>query len=478
MENLPEQFIQARSGQVRPVQARRILDTCIDAKIYFFVVFLLSVFSYVAHYDTRRRAPLSSRPSLGGPRSRHGDFSTQILGFITKDDRFPTFAHVNNGRWQCHHSHGSTILHQDVIPRSLTVSSESSIDYRTLVYCCRIATYRPRRKKGRIKRDAEKRHFITGEQKIDEKAGDVLRSDSYGDKNDLSTPSVTDRLLSTRNPPPPYSATVARVSLRDKLDAAAGSKSERKTQCHDTLATTLISRCWGTTGRNGPWIQRSPTHTQRESSNDKFHCQWLERVVFFCFGLLTLTFLIRLTSKLTTLISLGNDTRIETFFSHLPAILFSLFFSLPQTSKSNVTQVVKADNRTKVGQSQQLRERTPRLGYNVVSKSFLSRSLPIRATSFPLLEMERSSVGSIPPMTITFSQIQSNVTQTVKANNCAKVGQRQPLRERTPKLSRSMTLFQRASCPRSLPIRATPLPCQRWKNHPLVRSHQQPSLFR
>ena len=124
-------------------------------------------------------------------------------------------------------------MHQRVVPGSLTVLFKSSVDYRTLVCGCRIAIYRPRRKKGRIKCDAEKRHSVVGEQKIEKKAGDVLRFDSNGDKNILSTPSVTNGLLSTRDPSLPDSATIAQLSLNDEPNAAAASQSERRTRRGD-----------------------------------------------------------------------------------------------------------------------------------------------------------------------------------------------------------------------------------------------------
>ena len=269
---------------------------------YFIFCSLMFAFSHFVHYDLRQRALHSSRPSSSFPRLHSNDFSTQTPGFVAKNNRFSPFAHVNNGRWQCDHSYGSILMHQRVDPESLTFLFGSSIDFCAFVCCCRIAVYRPRRKKGRIKCDGEKRHSIIGEQKIDKKAGDVLRCDSDGDKNILSTPSVTNGLLSTRDPPLLDSATIAQLSLLDEPNAAAASQSKRRTPGHDSLVTISNKRCQGTTGRHGPWIQRSPSHTQRESSNAKFHCQWHERVVF-CFGLLTRVMLIRLTTKFTTLIS-------------------------------------------------------------------------------------------------------------------------------------------------------------------------------
>ena len=321
----------------------------------------MSAFSHFAHYDARRRALCFIRPSSSNPLSFLNDFSTEILGFITKDNRFSLFAHVNNGRWQCHHSYGFIILHQRVFPASLTFRFDSSIDYRTLVYCYRISVYRPRRKRGRIKCEVEKRHSLVGEQKIDERAGDVLRFGFYGDKNSLSTLNVTNCLLSTRNPPPPHSTFMQAKRLRlttadtpqlsstvvipegrnesrsslipyvGELDAAAASQSARRTQRHDDLATMSNTRCQGTTGRYGSWIQRSPTHNQRESSNAKFHCQWHERVVVFCFGVLTCAMFTLLITKPTTHISLGNKTHsIEEFLLFYHPFRFSFSFPAPK----------------------------------------------------------------------------------------------------------------------------------------------------
>ena len=243
----------------------------------------------------------------------------------------------------------------------MTVCFDSSIDYHTLVYCYRISVYRPRRKRGRIKCEVEKRHSVVGEQKIDERAGDVLRFGFYGDKNSLSTPNVTNCLLSTRNPPPPHSTFMQAKRLRlttadtpqlsstvvipegrnesrsslipyvGELDAAAASQSARRTQRHDDLATMSNTRCQGTTGRYGSWIQRSPTHTQRESSNAKFHCQWHERVVVFCFGVLTCAMFTLLITKPTTHISLGNKTHfIEEFLLFYHPFRFSFSFPAPK----------------------------------------------------------------------------------------------------------------------------------------------------
>ena len=305
-------------------------------------------------------------------------------------------------------------MHQRVVPGSLTVLFKSSVDYRTLVCGCRIAIYRPRRKKGRIKCDAEKRHSVVGEQKIEKKAGDVLRFDSNGDKNILSTPSVTNGLLSTRDPLLPDSATITQLSLLDEPDAAAAGQSDGRTSGHDSLVTISFTRCQGTTGRHGSWIQRSPSHTQRESSNAKFYCQWQERVVVICFGLLACMIFTQLITKPTTLgqppashrqatgklISHVYETHfIETFSFYLPAISI-LFPSLPLNKQINVIESVKANNRTKVGQSQQLHERTPRP--HVVTDSFPPRPRPVRTTSSSLPKMERSSGGSIPPTTIVF----------------------------------------------------------------------------
>ena len=352
---MPEPFVQDRPGQVRPDQPRPVLDVQINAKFYAFIVFLLFAFSYFVYYNARQRALCSSRPSSSGPCLHSNDPSTQILVFNTKDDHFSYNAYVESGRWQCDHSYGSIIL-QRVVPVSLTVLSDSFIDCRTVVCRCRVAIYRPRRKKGRIKCDAEKRHSFVGEQKIDKIAGDVLRFDLDGDKNTLSTPSVTNGLRSTRDSPLPHSATVAQIPLPDESDTAVAGQSERRTLQHDTLVTTSRAPYLGTTGRFGSWINRSPTHSQRESTNAKFLCQWHERVVIFCSGLFTLIMLIRLTTKLTTLISLGNETHfIETFSLIYRPFPFSFFPcpkqanpTLPRRSRLTIARkLVKTNNRTK-----------------------------------------------------------------------------------------------------------------------------------
>ena len=74
-------------------------------------------------------------------------------------------------------------------------------------------------------------------------------------------------------------------------------------------------------------IQRSPTRTQRESSNAKFHYQWHERVVF-CFGLLTCIMLTRLIIFPMTHISLNNEARLIETFSLLYLPFPSLFPAL------------------------------------------------------------------------------------------------------------------------------------------------------
>ena len=323
-------------------------------------------------------------------------------------------------------------VYQRIVSDLFTILIDLLIDGRALVCCCRIAIYRPRRKKGRIKCDAEKRHSVVGAQKIDEKAGDVLRFDFYGDKNTSSIPSVANCLLSSHNPPPPHSAFMQAKRLKlttadtpqlsstvvvpegrnesrtlipslGKLDAAAASQSERRTHRHDALVT-ILNVSSGTTGRLGSWIQRSLTHTQRESPNAKFHCQWHERVVVFCFGLLPCMMFSRLIISTMTFISPNNETRfIETFSLTYRPFRFS-FLPCPK----------QANQRYRVGQSQQSHESwsKPIIARrdaqtisvtNVVTNSFLPRLLPVRAISFSLPKMERPSVGSIPPTTIAFS---------------------------------------------------------------------------
>ena len=217
-------------------------------------------------------------------------------------------------------------VYQRVIPASSTVHFDSFIDYCALVYGCCFAIYRPRRKKGRIKCDVEKRHFNIGEQKVDENAGDVPHFDPEGDKNTLSTPNVTNGLLHTRDPLP-HSATIHFL----ELDAAAAGQLKRRTRCHATSGTISNALYLGATGRYGSRIQRSLTHTQRESSNAKFHCQRHERVVVFCFGVLTCAMFTLLITKPTTHISLGNKTHfIEEFLLFYHPFRFSFSFPAPK----------------------------------------------------------------------------------------------------------------------------------------------------
>ena len=270
-------------------------------------------------------------------------------------------------------------VYQRVIPASSTVHFDLFIDYCALVYGCCFAIYRPRRKKGRIKCDVEKRHFNIGEQKVDENAGDVPHFDPEGDKNTLSTPNVTNGLLHTRDPLP-HSATIHFL----ELDAAAAGQLKRRTRCHATSGTISNALYLGATGRYGSRIQRSLTHTQRESSNAKFHCQRHERVVVFCFGLLTCMMFSRLIISPTTFISPNNGTRFIKTFS----LIYCPFrFSFPPCPK-------QANQRYRVGQSQQSHESWSKPTIvqkdaqtisvsNVVTNSFLPRLLPVKATSLP-----------------------------------------------------------------------------------------------
>ena len=316
-------------------------------------------------------------------------------------------------------------VYQRVVPVSLTVLFDSSIDYCTLVCRCCIAIYRPRRKKGRIKCDVEKRYFVIGEQKVDENAGDVPHFDPDGDKNTLSTPNITNGLLPTRDPLP-HSVT---IPFLDKLNVAVAGQSEHRTTSHDALLTNSNASYLGTMGRHGSWIQRSPTHTQRESSNAKFYRQWHERVVVFCFGLLTRTMLTRLTIKFTTLISLGNETCLSRYFRLFTGHFHSLFF--PAQNKQ--TQQHQPDS-----QGQQLRESWSKTTIarkdaqtitvnDVVSKSFLPRSLPIRATSLSCQRWKDSPLvrshhdhHSFRKSTLSSRSKPTIARKLVEANNCTK----------------------------------------------------------
>ena len=307
-----------------------------------FFLSLLFAFSLFAYYDARQCALHSTRRSFSGLHSPFNDSSTQILGFITEDDRISHNAHVEIGRWQCDHLYGSIIVHKRVVTERSIVLSVSPTIRRTLVSRCRIAAYRPRRNKGRIKLCFKRRKSRLGEQMIDEKVGDVLYFVANGDKMDLPFPRVTNcrtyglSLLSHLR-----SAMLAQLSCPDDLDAAAAGQSECGARSRDLRLTILNAPCFRTKGRAGPWIHRSPTHTQRESSNAKFHCQWHERVVVY-FGLLTCITLTQLTIKPTTLVSDTYETLfIETFSFYLSAISI-LFSFLPQTSNSNVIKTVKA----------------------------------------------------------------------------------------------------------------------------------------
>ena len=299
----------------------------------------------------------------------------QILGFNAEDKRISINAYAKNGRWQCNFpyafhrlyscsgastrfpgskpagfplmphlfrrtGHDSMNEQQRVVPVSMTVLFDSSIDYRTLVCCRRIAAYRPRRKKGRIKCDAEKRHSVVGAQKIDEKAGDFLLFDSDGDKNTLSTPSVTKGLHSTRDSLLPHSATVDQRPFFDKSDAAAAGQPERRTRCHDTLVTTSNASYLGTMGRYGSRILRSPTRTQRESPNAKFLCQWHERVVF-CFGRFIRITLLQPSINPMTYLSPGDEAALFMTFSIIYLPFLSLSF--PARNKQNPTPSRRAN---------------------------------------------------------------------------------------------------------------------------------------
>ena len=278
----------------------------------------------------------------------------QIPSCNSEDNRILVNAHVENGRWQCDLSvcsgastrfpgqqlstvfrilimplfrrTGYMNVHRRVVPGSLTVLIGSSFDSCALVHRCCIVAYRPRRKKGRIKRDVEKRHSVIGEQKIVE---DVLHFESGCDKMILSTPVVTNCLSHGRAPSLLQPAMVARLPSPSYGLMRWQTNQRREPGLGDPMVTNLDAGHVRTKGRIVSWIHRSPTHTKRESSNDKFHCQWHERVVF-CFGLLTCIMITRLIIFPMTHISLRNETRLTKtpsftyppfrFFSFVPAL--------------------------------------------------------------------------------------------------------------------------------------------------------------
>ena len=289
-------------------------------------------------------------------------------------------------------------MHQRVVSLLLTVLFGSSINHRTLDSCCRIAIYRLRRKKGRIR--CWKGHSIVSEQKIDKKSG---RRPSlrfwWWRKHLVNTKCHKRSPLHSKSSSPWFCDDSPAFS---SWLAGAG-QSERRTPRHNSLVTISNMRCRGTTKRHGSWIQQSLTHTQRESPNAKFHCQWHERVVVFCFGFLTCIMFSRLISSPTTFISPNNETHFIKTFSLIDRTFCFAFLSCPK----------QANQGYQVGQSQQSHESwlKPTIARkdaqiisttNVVSESFPPRPLPVRATSFSLPKMERSSFGSIPPTTIAF----------------------------------------------------------------------------
>ena len=287
-------------------------------------------------------------------------------------------------------------VHRRVVPWSITVLIGSSVDNRALVHRCCIAAYRPRRKKGRIKCDVEKRHSSIGAQKIVERIGDVLHFESDGDKMILSTPSFTKCLPDGRAPLPLHSAMVAQLPRLSIGSMQRRSKQRREHDFNDPMVTNW--RAAGTKGRTGSWIHRSPTLIQRESPNAKSYGPWHERIVFIGFGLLTCMMFTRLTiisqhsSLSVTKLVLSRHFRL--FTVHFD----SLLFSFPAPNKQN--------QRYRVGQSyptsQQLHERMPRLSRSPT----LFQKLPaqIRPRSKPNLHLcpERRIGGSIPPSTHHF----------------------------------------------------------------------------
>ena len=302
--------------------------------LYVFFCLNFLALSLITSRHFRQRSFPSSRLSTNcprfstnDPRSRFLSAPTQILGRNAKDDRFPLHALVEYGRWRYDRFRDRTKVHRRVVSVSPIVQPKMLGEKRTLVSRRRIIAYRSRRKRGRIKLCFERRKARPSEQKISEKVGHVPVHcfDQDGDKAIPSINVTNSRVYGLLLFFPP-SARTNPPFLVDKLYAAAD-QSARQAGFHDLSVTIVVASHTGAKEKSGSWIPRSPTRTQRESSNAKFQYQWHERVVF-CFGLLTCIMLTRLIIFPMTHISLNNEARLIETFSLLYLPFPSLFPAL------------------------------------------------------------------------------------------------------------------------------------------------------